>query len=63
MTYEELKRAWESKVQGLEAKDKPPVLALREVATGKVRFDFGRTDDRGFFGAWERGQVAAKAMA
>lgn len=23
----------------IEAKDKPPVLALREVATGKVRFD------------------------
>jgi DNA-directed RNA polymerase subunit omega len=23
----------------LEAKDKPPVLALREIATGKVRFD------------------------
>ena len=23
----------------LDAKDKPPVLALREVATGKVRFD------------------------
>jgi DNA-directed RNA polymerase subunit omega len=23
----------------IEAKDKPPVLALREIATGKVRFD------------------------
>jgi len=23
----------------IEAKDKPPVLSLREVATGKVRFD------------------------
>ena len=28
----------------IEAKDKPPVLALREVATGKVRFDRGVKD-------------------
>ena len=28
----------------LESKDKPPVLALREVATGKVRFDRGVKD-------------------
>jgi DNA-directed RNA polymerase subunit omega len=28
----------------IEAKDKPPVLALREVATGKVRFDRGVRD-------------------
>jgi DNA-directed RNA polymerase subunit omega len=28
----------------IEAKDKPPVLALREIATGKVRFDRGVRD-------------------